>query len=82
MHADLDPFDDAGIDADAWHRRLAIEEQRARLRQIVPRRILRVHADLDRVAALTERVLRPWQRLARRDRDLRAHEVDAGDLPR
>ena len=43
------------------------------------RRILGVDAALDRMAALRELVLRPRQRSARRDGQLRANEVDAGD---
>ena len=57
-----------------------VEEQRTGLRQIVPRRILGVDAHLDGVTALRERLLRPRQRLAGGDENLRAHEIDARHL--
>ena len=60
--------------------RLAVEQQPSGLRQELLRRILGVDARLDGVAALRERVLRPRQRLAGGDEQLRAHEVDAGHL--
>ena len=48
------------------------------LRDETLRRILRVDAALDRVTALREALLREGQRLARRDAQLRVHQIDAG----
>ena len=72
----LGAFGDAGIDSDAGHRRFAVEQQRAGLRQILSGWILGVHAQLDGVTALREirpasmpAVARPRSRSAReRDR--------------
>ena len=80
VHRHLAAFDDAGVDADAGHARLAVAQQPAGLRQESLRRILGVDARFDRVAALADRLLRPRQRLAGGDEQLRAHEIDAGDL--
>ena len=52
VDADLVALDHTRVDADARARRLAIEQQRSRLRQESVRRILGVDAALDRVAAL------------------------------
>src|SRR5262245_32990448 len=80
VDADLRALDDAGVHAHAGHRRLAVEEQRACLRQVIARRILRVDARFNGVSALAEGVLRPRQRLTRGHSNLRANEIDARDL--
>ena len=59
--------------------RFAIEQQRTGLRQEAVLGILGVDAALDGMAALRERLLRPRQRLAGRDEQLRVHQIDAGD---
>ncbi len=80
MHRHLGAFGHAAVDADPRHRRLAIEQQRPSLRQVVPGRILCVDAQLDRMAALRQILLRPWQFASSGDSDLRADEIDAGHL--
>ncbi len=55
-------------------------EQRTGLREISAKRVLGVDAQLDGVPALRELLLRPWQRLAGGDPDLRRNEIDADDL--
>jgi hypothetical protein len=80
VHADFGSLRDTGIDADAGHRRLAVEEKRARLWEIVAGRIFGVDADFDRMATLADGRLRPGQRLTRRNRQLGTHEVHTGDL--
>ena len=61
---DLAPLDDAAVDANARARRLAVEQQRAGLRQEAVRGILGVDAALDGVAALRRARPAPRQRLA------------------
>jgi hypothetical protein len=78
----LAAFGDAGVDPDARHPRLAIEQQRAGLGHEILRRIFGVDARFDRVSALSERVLRPRQAFAGGNEQLRAHEVDAEHLLR
>ena len=58
--------------------RLAVEQQRSCLGKKPVRGILGVDAALDGVAALRQLVLRPRQRLAVRDGELRANQIDAG----
>ena len=59
--------------------RLAVHAGAARPAAGTLRRILGVDAALDGVAALREVCLRPRQRLAGGDEQLRAHQIDAGD---
>ena len=72
-------FDHARVDADPWPRRLAVEQQGPGLRQKTSRRIFGIDAGFDGMAALSEAFLRPRQRFASRHRQLRPHEVDAGN---
>ena len=76
--ADLRARDHARVDAHARARRLAVRRDAARRRAEAGRHVLRVDAALDRVAAQHDVLLAQRQRLARRDAQLLAHEVDAG----
>ena len=69
IHADLRSFD-----------RLPKMHQRADRRQKIAGRVLGVNPRLDRVAALADRRRQPRQRLAGRNENLRADEVEAGHL--
>src|SRR6185503_19668790 len=55
MHRNLIAFSYARIDADAWHSRLAVEQQAAGLWQKPMFGIFGVDARLDRVTALRQR---------------------------
>ena len=52
VNTDFGAFRHATVDSNAWHRRLAVEQQRTGLRQVLPRRIFCVDAQLDRMTAL------------------------------
>src|SRR5678815_1226727 len=80
VHADLVSFDEAGVDADTWEPRLAVERKQSRLWQVTPRRILRIDAQLDGVAPLRELTLNPRHRLAGSDANLRGDEIDTDHL--
>src|SRR5262249_48732850 len=75
---DLRALDDAGVDAHARPRGLAIAGDPARGGQEAARRVLGVDTALDRVAAQLDLVLRHGERLAGRDQDLLAGEGGAG----
>src|SRR5262249_35845862 len=73
---------DSAVHAYARPGWFAIERQRTRLRKKAGGRVLAVDAALDRVAALRELCLRPWERQPGGDVELRAHEIGAGHLLR
>ena len=72
------PGADAGVDAHAGARRLAVGADPARRGGEVLRRVLGVDAALDRVAAQHDVVLGDRQRLAGGDADALLDDVDAG----
>src|SRR3954447_9841985 len=76
---DLAALDDARIDAHARPRGFSIAGEQSRRGQKAVRRVLGVDPALDRVPAEVEVVLTKARRLTRRDDDLLADEVDAGD---
>ena len=75
---DLAALADAGVDADAGPRRLAVAADGARGRREVARGVLGVDAALDRVAAQDDVVLADRQRLAGRRADALLDDVDPG----
>src|SRR5438067_971892 len=78
LDADRASLGHAGVDTDAGPRRLAVNRNRAALREKTIVGILGVDAYLDRVAALRELLLRPRQTVASCDADLGANEIGAG----
>jgi hypothetical protein len=78
VHRHLAAAADAGVDADARSLRLAQQRDPAWARQEVLGGILRVDAALDGVPARLHRRLVEPQPLARRDPQLRVHEIDSG----
>ena len=64
VHGDPVAFGHTAVHTHAGQPRLTVEQQRPRLRNESTRGRLGVDAGLDRMAALSERLLRPRQRLA------------------
>ena len=67
---------DPGFDPDAVPRGQDQLRHRARRRQEALRRVLGIHATLDRRPALDDLGLGPWQLLARRDPELGDDQVE------
>ena len=80
VHRHLAALGDAGVDAHTGQPRLAVQQQRTRLREKFLRGIFSVDARFDRVSALADAVLRPGQRIAPRDEQLSADHIDACHL--
>ena len=76
---DLAALDDARVHAHAGPGGLPVARERPWRRQEAVRRVLGVDPALDRVPAEVEVLLAKARRLARRDEDLLADEVDPGD---
>ena len=79
LHRDRVAALDARVDAETRRLREAAGEQPSGLRQEALLGILGAQAHFDGVPARRQRVLRPRQRRARRDRELGVDEIDAGD---